>query len=117
MAWMEVSNQMFVSKLATALNYAELVYGTYLQNGKKFVYASVLFKANEEIRNVIRHFLVHLSAENQSFARELLLHIEVWQTIWLAEVETQSPAWNDAFEFATELPFPKDAVEQLLNIV
>ena len=54
----------------------------YIENGKKFVFAKVLFDVNEEIHHLVKSNIVMCPEERKQDAYDLIFHIDVWRTIW-----------------------------------
>ena len=97
------------------MNYAEKAYSIYNKNGKKFVFAKILFDVNEEIHDLVKSNIYLCSEERKEDAYDLIFHIDVWKTIWLDEFEQKNPRWSDKFTFQNEITFPKKSVERLLK--
>lgn len=102
------------AQLDFLLSHAGKAYGLYLEKGRKFAYAQVLYAANDRIRELLQREILTLPEDRRDDAGDLLMHIEVWQAIWTDERARQAPGWSDPFVFETELPFPRAAVERLL---
>lgn len=110
----EIGN--FIEQLNSLLRYTDKIYAAYIKNGKKFVFASVLFDTNSKILDILKSNVALLPEASQDDAFDLIFHIDVWRTIWSDEVERQNPRWNDEFSFPNEITFPKDSVSRLLNL-
>ena len=46
---------------------------------------------------------------------ELMLHLDVWSTIWMEKFDIQKPSLEDVFAFENKVTFPKESVERLLS--
>ena len=109
-------HHLLVERLAFLLGYAEKAYEHYFTNGKKFVFASILYSVNEKIRCLLFDEILSLPAEKRRDAMELIFHIEVWQGIWSDERSRKQPGWSDEFTFDNEINFPKESVARLLEV-
>ena len=109
------SISVFISELNSLLNYAEKIYSVYIKNGKKFVFAKVLFDVNSEIHHLVKSNIVICTEEQKKDAYDLLFHIDVWRNIWLDEFEQKKPQWSNEFSFPNEIKFPIKSVERLLG--
>jgi hypothetical protein len=107
---------MFIDKLEFLLNYTHEIYLAYCENSKKFLYAEILFDANQEIITLVKKYAYLLPKQNSIDAISLLYHLQVWSSIWRAEVRNRKPRPDDAFIFKNRINFPKNNVNNLLAI-
>ena len=96
------------------LNYSHRLYKEYLNSDKKFIYASILRKVNSSLYESLHQSVSFLKEKYHADAIELMLHLDVWMTIWDYEYEVQKPQLWDAFTFDNNINFPKVSVENLL---
>ena len=105
----------FFKELNLLLDYSNKIYSEYLQSGKLFLYAKILYSINQRMSKLLLNN-VHLCNEKvQKDAMELMLHLDVWSTIWVEEFDIQKPSLEDVFAFENKVTFPKESVERLLS--
>ena len=103
------------AEIKLLLDYSHLLYQKYLESDKKFVYASILRKANGRLYEKLLDSIAYLKEETYADALELMLHLDVWMTIWDSEYEEKNPKLLDAFVFENDVNFPKSSVEKILS--
>ena len=96
------------------LDYSLRLYQEYLESDKKFIYASVLRKVNVRLYKRLQDSVVHLKDESHVDAMELMLHLDIWMTIWDYEYAEKKPQLWDVFKFDNNINFPKASVKKLL---
>jgi hypothetical protein len=96
-------------------DYSQRLYKEYLNSDKKFIYASILREINGRLYERLHEGLRFLEGNSHIDAIELMLHLNVWMTIWDYEYEEQKPGLGDVFTFKNDVNFPKENVNQLLS--
>ena len=102
------------AEIKLLLDYSHRIYREYLASEKKFIYASVLRKVNAKLYERLQDSVSYLKDESFADAIELMLHLDVWMTIWDCEYEEKNPKLFDAFTFENDINFPKSSVENIL---
>jgi hypothetical protein len=102
------------AEIKLLLDYSKRLYSEYVESNKMFIYASVLRKVNARLYERLSDNVAHLKDESHEDALELMLHLDVWMTIWDYEYEVHKPQLWDAFTFDNNINFPKASVENLL---
>ena len=97
------------------LNYSHRLYKEYLNSDKKFIYASILRKVNSSLYESLHQSVSFLKEKYHADAIELMLHLDVWMTVWDYEYEKQEPQLWDVFKFNNDVGFPNDNVNKLLS--
>jgi hypothetical protein len=97
------------------LNYSHRLYKEYLNSDKKFIYASILRKVNSSLYESLHQSVRFLKEKYHADAIELMLHLDVWMTVWDYEYEKQEPQLWDVFKFNNDVGFPNDNVNKLLS--
>lgn len=113
---MEDKHYQLIEQLSFLLDYAKKAHEHYVSDGKKFIFAEILFSTNEKVKNLLMSGILSLPVEKRNDAIELIFHIEVWQSIWKNENSKKQPCWKDEFTFENEINFPKQSVERLLAL-
>jgi len=103
------------AEIKLLLDYSHQLYHKYLESNKKFVYASILRKANGRLYEKLLDSIAYLKEETYADALELMLHLDVWMTIWDSEYEEKNPKLLDAFVFENDVNFPKSSVKKILS--
>lgn len=106
---------MLLDRVAFLLDYASRAYRQYMASGKKFLFASILYATNDDIRRSLMHNIQVLPADKRSAAMELIYHIDVWQRLWEEERVRRQPDNDDVFAFENDVTFPTEQVERLLR--
>lgn len=96
------------------LDYSFRLYQEYLDSNKTFIYASILRKVNGRLYERLNDSIAYLKDETFADALELILHLDVWMTIWDSEYDEKKPQLLDTFTFDNNMNFPKSSVEKLL---
>ena len=102
------------AEITFLLNYSHRLYNEYLNADKKFIYASILRKVNGRLYERLHECVSFFKEKSHADIVELMLHLDVWMTIWDYEYEVQKPQLWDAFTFDNNINFPKASVENLL---
>ena len=102
------------AEIKLLLDYSKRLYSEYLESNKMFIYASVLRKVNARLYERLNDNVAYLKDESHADALELMLHLDVWMTIWDYEFKMQNPSLQDAFTFHNDVNFPGDSVTKLL---
>jgi len=105
----------FFRELNLLLDYSNKIYSNYLQSGKLFLYAKVLYGTNQRISQLLINNLYRCKDNEQKDAIALMFHLDVWSAIWIEEFEVQEPNLKDVFSFDNEVTFPKESVERLIS--
>ena len=84
------------------LNYSHRPYQKYYVSNKKFIYASVVRKANARLLDRIMHFNDYCRAN----ALKLMPYLEVWITIWDNKYEEKNRSYGTLFPLKSLLTFP-----------
>lgn len=103
------------TELKFLFDYSYRLYVEYLNSEKKFMYALVLRRINGRIYEKLHGSLVHLNKDTHVAVQEILLHFDIWMTIWDTEFEDKSPNLQDQFTFENKVNFPKESLKQLLE--
>jgi len=103
------------SEIRFLLDYSFRLYQEYLDSNKTFIYASILRKVNGRLYERLNDSIVYLKDETFADALELMLHLDVWMTIWDSEYNEKKPRLRDTFTFDNNMNFPKSSVEKLLS--
>ena len=109
-----LGRRVFYAEIKLLLDYSHRIYKEYLASKKKFIYASVLRKVNARLYKKLQDSVSYLKDESFADAIELMLHLDVWMTIWDSEYEEKNPKLFDAFTFENDINFPKSSVENIL---
>ena len=96
------------------LDYSQRLYDEYLKSDKKFIYALILRKVNGRLYERIADSAMYFKGGNHVDALELMLHLDVWMSIWDCECKEKKPQLSDVFAFQSNNKFPTDSVEKLL---
>ena len=110
-----VAKGMANSEIRFLLDYSFRLYQEYLDSNKTFIYASILRKVNGRLYERLNDSIVYLKDETFADALELMLHLDVWMTIWDSEYNEKKPRLRDTFTFDNNMNFPKSSVEKLLS--
>ena len=102
------------AEIKLLFDYSHRIYQEYLASKKKFIYASVLRKVNARLYKKLQDSVSYLKDESFADAIELMLHLDVWMTIWDYKYEEKNPKLLDAFTFENDINFPKSSVENIL---
>jgi hypothetical protein len=104
-----------ITRIDFLLSYADDVYRKYIASGKKFIFASILYAVNDEVKRAIFENIEIIAREKHCYAKDLLIHIDVWQKVWLEEFELQNPSCDSEFSFFYSETFPVSSVKKLLG--
>ena len=85
-----------------------------MESNKKFVYAPILRKVNARFYESVHDSIAYLEDVTCADALELMLHLDVWMTIWDAEYDEKKPQLCDNFTFDNDINFTKSSVDNLL---
>jgi len=110
-----IAKGMANSEIRFLLDYSFRLYQEYLDSNKTFIYASILRKVNGRLYERLNDSIVYLKDETFADALELMLHLDVWMTIWDSEYNEKKPRLRDTFTFDNNMNFPKSSVEKLLS--
>lgn len=102
------------AEIRLLLDYSHRLYQKYLESNKKFMYASILRKVNARLYEKLHDSIAFLKDETYADALDLMLHLDVWITIWDSEYDEKKPQLCDTFTFDNDINFPKSSVENLL---
>ena len=105
----------FLGRLNTQLKRGHVAYKNYLLQKKIFLHARILKIINDDIRQLILSYCHVLPSEQQSYAIELVSHIDVWSALWDDYYDRLSPKNMDVFSYENSFTFPKKAVDSLLS--
>ena len=110
-----IAKGMAYSEIRFLLDYSFRLYQEYLDSNKTFIYASILRKVNGRLYERLNDSIAYLKDETFADAFELMLHLDVWMTIWDSEYDEKKPQLRDTFTFDNNINFPKSSVERLLS--
>ena len=105
----------FLGEVRTQLDRSHLAYGSYINDGNKFLYARILKSSNDELKDLLlrkTHLLPNDHAKN---AVALIHHIDVWGTLWDDAYMKLKPSMMSAFVFENKVKFPTAEVESLFK--
>ena len=80
------------AEIKLQIDYSHRIYQEYLASKKNFIYASVLRKVNDRLYERLQYSVSYLKDESFTDAIELMLHLDVWMTIWDCEYEEKTKA-------------------------
>ena len=109
-----IGKRMVNAEIKFLLDYSFRLYQEYLESNKTFIYASILRKVNSRLYERLNDSLAYLKDETFADALELMLHLDVWMTIWDSEYDEKKPQLRDTFTFDNNMNFPKSSVQKLL---
>jgi hypothetical protein len=107
--------QDFLGRLNTQLKRGHVAYKNYFSQNKIFLHARLLKVINNDIRKLILSYCHVLPSEQQSYAIELVSHIDIWSALWDDYYDRLSPKIMDEFSFENNFTFPEKAVDSLLS--
>ncbi len=105
----------FLGVVKTQVERSQIAYNHYINNGKIFLYAKILKKINDELRD---HLLLktHLLPVDQSKnALAIIHHIDVWASLWEDNYILVNPSLTSVFEFQNKVNFPAKEVQNLIE--
>lgn len=103
------------NELSLLFEYSYKVYKEYIKSEKQFLYAKILFGVNQKI---YKKLILNSSKFDHAIDNDvisLLIHLDVWRTIWMDEFEAQNPKLKDTFTFSNDVRFPKESADRLLS--
>lgn len=104
----------FLGEVKTQLERSHLAYKSYINGGKKFLYAKILKISNDELRDLLVRKTHLLPAEQNKNAVSLIHHLDVWSTLWEDACMFMKPSILSVFVFDNQVNFPANEVESLL---
>lgn len=93
----------------TLMDLCESSYKQYLDAGKTYLHARIIFHSNFQLRDEITK---HLHLADNEFRSDLLLilhHLEIWIECWVCLDREAPHKMDDTFVFETRVAFPRDA--------
>jgi hypothetical protein len=105
----------FLGEVKTQLDRSHLAYKSYINDGKKFLYAKILKSSNDEIRNLLLRKTYLLPNDQAKNAVALIHHIDVWSTLWDDAYISLKPSMKSVFVFDNQVNFPAKEVESLFE--
>ena len=111
---LSIKKRIAYAEIKFLLDYSYRLYQEYLESNKTFFYASILRKVNGRLYERLHDSITYLKDETYADALELMLHLDVWMTIWDSEYAEKKPQLRDTFTFDNDMNFPKSSVENLL---
>jgi hypothetical protein len=88
---------------------ARAAYAAYLNDGKRFLFASSLKRLNLSARGLLLEHGHRLPEALQAEAAALIGHYDAWLTLWDAHAQATRPGPEDEFAFENRFTYPKDA--------
>ena len=95
------------------LRSAQQAYTAYLEGGRAFLYASILYEHNSAARDISLRYGYLLPEHLQNDLLKLIFHIDVWMTLWTDLRDRTSPKATDQFVFSNPVPFPRESVARI----
>lgn len=95
------------------LRSAQQAYAAYLEDQKRFLYASILFDHNSAARDISLRYGYLLPEHLQDDLLKLIFHIDVWMTLWIELRDRTSPKTSDPFVFDNPVSFPRESVARI----
>ncbi|XAM01273.1 hypothetical protein OT109_07750 [Phycisphaeraceae bacterium D3-23] len=95
------------------LTRAQAAYRGYLDDGKTFRRALVLWDANTALRQHLLDTGWLLPEAMRHEATRIIAHLDIWAALWVAHRESDKPQLEDEFAFANDDRFPGDAESAL----
>lgn len=105
----------FLAVVMTQLEKTHVVYKKYIESGKIFLYANILKKINDELRDLLVNKGHLLPVEQSKNALALIHHIDVWSVIWDDAFSLFKPTDLSVFAFKNDVNFPTKEVESLID--
>jgi hypothetical protein len=112
----ELSNKMqfeLLSQIQLLLDDSAKAYKEYMDNGKTFFYAKILWSHNEKLKMLILEKANMLEENLRDDAFLLVAHYKEWMQKWVEHQKKNQPKDNDEFAFPNEHVFPKQAARNL----
>lgn len=91
----------------------EKSYRGYAANGQQFLYAKLLRRDNEALRQLIFANTAAFPPELEAPMLNLVHHLDVWRELWDHHAGMSQPGPLEAFAFANAVTFPRNDVEQI----
>ena len=104
----------FLGPLNTLLKRGEVAYKNYNSNEKRFLFAKIIKDNNIRIRELILKKAHLLPLDKQSYAIDLVTHIDIWYVLWNDLYESKKFNLEEEFSFENNITFPKKSVDSLL---
>ncbi len=105
----------FLGEVKTQLDRSQLAYKSYINDGKKFLYAKILKSSNDEIRDLLLKKTYLLPNDQSKNAVALIHHIDVWSSLWDDAYTSLKPSIKSVFVFDNQVNFPAKEVESLFE--
>jgi hypothetical protein len=105
----------FLGVVKTQLDRSEIAYNCYIAGGRCFLYAKILKKINEELRDLLVVKSHLLPVEQAKNALALIHHLDVWSSLWEDAYILLAPSLTSNFEFQNEINFPAKEVQNLVE--
>ncbi|MFI4861170.1 MAG: hypothetical protein ACIAXF_10855 [Phycisphaerales bacterium JB063] len=99
--------------LTMHLRRAQAAYRGYLEDGKTFRRALVLWDANNALRQHLLDTGWLLPEPMQEEATRIIAHLDIWAALWTAHRASETPTLEDVFAFANDDRFPGQAESAL----
>ena len=105
----------FARSIVFNLKRSDMAYKNYMANGKKYLYARIIKKANEAIIDTILSSITEIPEEIEDDTLKLLEHLEIWQEHWVKLDSELTPELDDKFIFENKHQFPKSAAQNIVS--
>ena len=105
----------FLGALKTQLDRSEVAYHAYIDSGQTFLYAKILKKSNDGIRDLLLSKTHLLPPDLYGNAIALLHHIDVWSVLWEDTFLIRNPSITCVFSFANDVIFPATEVQRIID--
>jgi hypothetical protein len=94
-------------------NLSRIAYQSYINDGSKFIYATLLFDYNESARNILVKNLQYFNEDIIEFIYPLVFHYDIWMKSWLNLNNQKIHNLQDEFKFENNIGFPHKSVEKI----
>ena len=103
----------FLGRLYTNFKRSEFAYHNYMNNSKKFVFAKIIKRCNEESVSLLMNNSYLLSNELLAESVKLITHFDIWFEKWNDLESRINPNLDDQFVFENTFTFPRGAAQSL----
>lgn len=101
--------------LAFHLGNARVFYDLYLQNGKTYQFARLIWQENMAVLAVLPDCVSDDDIAQIAACTALSTHIKVWMSQFERAETGLSPGPDDVFAFATLVPFPRAKIPLIIG--
>lgn len=106
----------FYCKTVLYLKLTQSSYSNYIENENKFVYTKVLRKYNGLLLNHLIDNPEMIEGDDFDNFIHLITHLSIWIEKWDFYAKKHNPTINEKFVFKNESTFPKDFINNLLQV-